>query len=146
MNIVRELIGSHQLMLIAEYLSIIFSQSAKLIVFILQTKICQLDLENNLLTHLRIYGNPNDSRLFCHFLFIVLTSAEPRCVLQHDYKLASEPFFYLLIRLALARALILFTVTLFKKDHERPRGWRIVVTLHFHFVHIKALELSIVKA
>ena len=54
-HIVRELVRPILLMLVAKYPPIIFRQLAKLIVCVLQPQIRQLNLVNDLFTHLRIH-------------------------------------------------------------------------------------------
>ena len=91
-HIVWELIRPILLMLVAKDSPIIFRQLAELIVCVLQPQIRQLNLVNDLLTHLRIHGYVLKFELLAHLLLIaILARAEPLLVPGDHNKLALQP-------------------------------------------------------
>jgi len=126
--------------LVAKYCSIVFSQSTKLVVVILQTQVSQPHFVYFFFSHLRTYRNVDESSFLGDFLFIgVLSSTEPLLVEVNDNKFTSQPVVDLLFRLA--HTFECDIVTLFEEEHEGPSRWGVVVSLHSDFVHIKTLQL-----
>ena len=74
---------------------------------------------------------------------IVLSRAEPLIVLQDEYEFSREPFNNLFVRLT--SSLERLRVALLEEDYELASRMGIVISLHFYFVSVDALELLVVE-
>ena len=103
----------------AENATIVLRQRTKLKVCILKPKVSQLNLVHDFFTKLRIDRNVFEPYFIGHFLIkIVLSRAKALLVLRNDDELSPDPFVYLLLGFAEARACIRAIFTLFEEKSK----------------------------
>ena len=72
MHIVWPLVRTRLLLHISENSEVILCKCTKLIVLVLEAKVCQLDLEDDFFANLSVYWDPYRSSLLGNFLIVVV--------------------------------------------------------------------------